>query len=73
MPTVKQNHPGPVSKKFQRCNQIETLPHVVDNCMVNIKLYKKRLNAIVARIKKAFAKRWNIIRENRLLADKIFD
>lgn len=50
-----RRNPGPVKTMCRRCPNVETLPHILDHCMVHSSLYRKRHNAIISRIKKAAA------------------
>lgn len=38
---------GHTNKKCRKCHDLETLPHVLNHCMVLSTLYKKRHNAVV--------------------------
>ena len=53
-------------KKCRRCrNYNETLPHVLNNCNMNLKHITERHDAFVERIKNAAAGRWKILSENQ--------
>ncbi|XP_035232574.1 uncharacterized protein LOC118204352 [Stegodyphus dumicola] len=45
----------------------ETLPHVIDHCMRYARLFQKRHNAIVSRIRHAAASKWNVMFENQAI------
>ena len=52
-------------KRCRRCRCYpETLPHVLNNCKMNLKQITERRNAFVERIKTAAARRWKILSEN---------
>ncbi|XP_035204390.1 uncharacterized protein LOC118179311 [Stegodyphus dumicola] len=55
-------------KGCRRCNHdLETLPYVLCHCMRYSRLYRDRHNAVVERIKKAAAGRWQIMSEDRMI------
>lgn len=54
-------------RRCRKCSDVETLPHVLDHCMVHSTLYKKRHDAVVSRVKKAATNRWEVMTENQVI------
>ncbi|XP_064462368.1 uncharacterized protein LOC135372839 [Ornithodoros turicata] len=53
-------------KRCRRCNHpAETLPHVMNHCMLHSRAMTKRHNRVVDRLKKAALARFTIIKENQ--------